>query len=330
MYRVLGKTGLRVSSAGVGLWQAGSQLWGTRGEQLREVKKAILHALELGINLFDTAELYGGGASERLLGEALHEAGGDAVVTTKVAGFHTTVDSILKAAEASRRRLGRAPDILLHHWPPPFYVDVCRVVRGLEEAVERSLAGYIGVSNYPQLLLARAMECTRRYEIAVNQVHYSLGYRVVENRLKPFMDKHGVALQAWSPLDKGALAGKTRADNLARRLDPVFRAVAHDEELQRVLGEAAERLGASKAVVAVAWLTAKGAFPLVGVRRRSHAEAVAEAAQLELPSSIVEALDRASGHYRTRWGTCYNELGWSRIVPGPLQALLFRYLLRGI
>ncbi|HID40974.1 MAG TPA: aldo/keto reductase [Pyrodictium sp.] len=106
LYRVLGKTGLRVSSAGVGLWQAGSQLWGTRGEQLREVREAILHALELGVNLFDTAELYGGGASERLLGEALHEAGGDAVVTTKVAGFHTTVDSILKAAEASRRRLG--------------------------------------------------------------------------------------------------------------------------------------------------------------------------------------------------------------------------------
>lgn len=329
MYRALGRTGLRVSRVGVGLWQAGSWLWGARG-QLRGVREAVLRALELGINLFDTAELYGGGASERLLGEVLREAGEDAVVATKVAGFRTTVDSIVKAAEASRRRLGRAPDLLLHHWPPPFYVDVCRVVRGLEEAVERGLAGYIGVSNYPQPLLARAMECTRRFEIAVNQVHYSLGYRVVENRLKPFMDRHGVALQAWSPLDKGALAGKTRADNMARRLDPVFRAVARDGELQRVLGEAAERLGASKAVVAAAWLVAKGAFPLVGVRKRSHAEAVAEAARLELPSSIVEELGRASERYRTRWGTCYSELRWSRAVPGPLQALLFRYLLRGV
>lgn len=74
-----------------------------------------------------------------------------------------------------------------------------------------------------------------------------------------------MALQAWSPLDKGALAGRTRADNPARRMDPVFKTVAGDRVLQETLARVAERLGTSRAVVALAWLVAKGAFPWWGL-----------------------------------------------------------------
>ena len=330
--RRLGRRGPSVPRVGLGLWQLGGRLWGPAG--LEEALEVASAALELGVALFDTAELYGMGRSERLLGEALRRLGGleEAFIVTKVAGFRTSWGSVRKSLEASRRRLGRTPDLVLYHWPPPVPHTACRAARLLERAAEEGLTAYIGVSNFNAPELAEAAYCTKKYELVVDQVHYSLAHRVPENVLAPTAASYGAALMAWGPLAKGALAGKRKADNPARALDPVFREAARDERLQQTLASIASKYEASAAEVALAWLIARGALPIPGARRRRHVESAARAAKLAdtITASDLEALDRASERYRVRWGICYRELHWNRLIPGPLQALLYQYLLRGV
>ena len=196
--------------------------------------------------------------------------------------------------------------------------------------MEEGLAAYIGVSNFNARELEEAVYCLRRHEIVVDQIHYNLAHRVPENRLIPVARRLGVEIMAWGPLAKGALAGKTKANNAARMLDPVFWEASRDQRLLETLRRAAARLGTSMAAVALAWLHGKGAIPVVGVRRQSHVEEAALAARLKLPSDIMEELDTASKRYITRWGTCYRELHWNRYIPPPLQYLVYNLILRGI
>ncbi len=315
--------GVRVSVVGLGFWQAASRLWGTGRGSLESVRAVVEKALALGINFFDTAEIYGMGRSEELLGEAIRSLNAveEAVVATKVAGYRTTRDSIVRAAEASRRRLGFTPYLLQYHWPPPVYVPLCRVIRGLEDAVDRGYANAIGVSNFPAGLLARALECTRRHEIVSNQVQYSLAYRKPENGLKEFMEERGVRLVAWSPLAKGALAGAP-AKVTARRSDPVYWRALRDERLQETLERIAGRHGVSKAVIALAWLVARNAIPIPGTTRPERVEEYAKAATMVLSESEVAELDSVSEKYRGR--DDYDSLQTMRLIPAPLQALAIK------
>ncbi|BEP17397.1 aldo/keto reductase [Pyrofollis japonicus] len=319
---------LRVSGIGIGFWQAGGRLWGRYG--LREAVEVIGAALEHGIVLFDTAEIYGNGRSEKLLGEALRKLRslGEAVIVTKVAGFRVTWNGFRKAVEGSVRRLGRRPDIVLYHWPPPWPFTVCRVVKLLEKLVEHGLTSYIGVSNFNAADLEEAAHCAKRHEILVDQVHYSLAHRVPEKRLIPLAQRLGVRIMAWGPLAKGALAGKTKPDNAARMLDPVFLRAARDKRLQEALETIERKHGVSKAVIALAWLIAKKAIPVVGARRRKHVEDAARAATLKLREEDVRVLDKASSRYLGR--ADYSELRFNRAIPPPLQWFTYKLLLRGI
>jgi len=194
---------------GLGFWQLGSKLWANREPEMGRLLSGLEKALETGVNLLDTAEVYGAGASEKMLGEALRRLGAreEFVVVSKVAGFRSGEDDIVRGAEGVRRRLGFPPDVLLHHWPPPAYSSVCSVVRGLERAVSIGLASSYGLSNYWEELVERVFECSRRIEPLVDQIQYSLAYRAPENRLMPMLAERGMGVMAWSPLAKGALAG---------------------------------------------------------------------------------------------------------------------------
>jgi aryl-alcohol dehydrogenase-like predicted oxidoreductase len=197
-------------------------------------------------------------------------------------------------------------------------------VRGLEEAVLRGLAHYYGLSNYPAPLVEGALECSRRVEPVSDQVQYSLAYRSPENRLKPLLEARGMALIAWSPLAKGALAGQREPRDPAQRGDPVFREASRDQALQEALEAVAGRLEVSKATVALAWLVAKDAIPIPGTRKPGRVKEIAMAAGLELPGWAMEELDKASARYKTRWGTCYNSLQWIRLIPCGIQYLSIR------
>lgn len=321
-YTRLGRRGPKISVIGLGLWQAGSRLWAGRNHSiLEEIKRGVRLALQHGINFFDTAEIYGAGLSERLLGEAVREIEGDTIIATKVAGHRWTWWDIRRAVKKSIQRLGRTPDLVQHHWPPPIYVPLCRLARSLEKLIDEGLTHYIGLSNYPSRLLEEILGCMHRHEPVSNQVQYSLAYRSPENRLKPLMDKVGMTLIAWSPLAKGALAGLREPKTLAQKLDPVFKAAARDARLQEALARIAEKYNASKAEVALAWLVAKGAVPIPGFRRATRIPSYVRAAELELKEDDVRALDEASREYLTRWGIEYRSLQFYRLIPGIFQRI---------
>ncbi len=309
--------GMKTPSLGLGFWQIGGAAWGTRGEQALNAAVQVLEvAAEHGIQLVDTAEVYGSGESEESLGRALRRVRGDFIIASKVAGYRWRRDDIVKAVERSRRRIGRL-DLIQHHWPPPVYASLCNVVRGLEDAVEKGLAGMYGLSNYPARILEKVYECTRRIEPVSNQVQYSLAFRQPESLLLPFMRRNNMTLIAWSPLAKGALAGLRKPRSRAQRMDPVFRRAARDARLQEALARVAEKHGASKAVVALAWVMSRGGIPIPGARSRERVREYAMALRLELDEGDVRILDEASAGYLQPGD--YKPLQAMRLIPGFLQ-----------
>lgn len=322
-YTTLGKSGLRVSFVGLGFWQAGSRLWSYRNGGLRErVSEALGVALSHGVNLLDTAEVYGGGLSEEVLGGAVRALSREGfVVASKVAGYRVTGGSIIKGVEGINRRLGFTVDLIQLHWPPPYPWPLCWSIRGLEEAVSRGLAGYYGLSNFPRGLLEEALQCSKRVEPVSNQVQYSLAFRAPEVDLVPFMRERGLTLIAWSPLAKGALAGLREASTVAQRGDRVFRVASGDEVLQKALEEVASRNRVSKAQVALAWLISSGAIPIPGFRNPARVEEYARAADVELSEDDMRVLDEASSKYLYLWGRGYGELRAMRFIPAVVQRL---------
>lgn len=322
-YTVLGKGGPRVSVVGLGFWQAGSRLWGSRDGGLRvRVREALEKASSHGINFLDTAEVYGGGLSEEVLGEAVRALGREGfVVASKVAGYRVTGGSIIRGVEGVNRRLGFTVDVIQLHWPPPYPWPLCWPIRGVEDAVLKGLAGYYGLSNFPRDLLGKALHCSRRIEPVSNQVQYSLAFRSPEVDLVPFMREAGLTLIAWSPLAKGALAGLREASTQVQRGDRVFREASRDEVLQGTLEKIATKHGASKAQIALAWLVSKGAIPIPGFRNQARVEEYARVAYIELSEDDVGALDEASRRYVHLWGRGYGELRAMRFIPAILQRL---------
>jgi len=293
----LGRDGPELSPIGIGAWQAGFRSWGG-GYTREDVVDAYRYAFENGVNFIDTAEVYGMGLSEEIVGEAIR--GYDVVVATKVAGFRTSPRDVEKAALRSRSRLGvDVIDLYQVHWPPAGIgmAPICRVLRTLEGLVDRGVIRYIGVSNFDRPLLERAMECMSRHEIISNQIQYSMVYRRVENGFKDYMEERGVLLIAYSPLGKGVLAGKTSVDNMARRLDPVFREASKDANLQDILARLSSKYGVSKAAIALRWLVEKGTLPIPGVKRRSHVDSILEAMEMRLSPNDMALLDRATQRY---------------------------------
>ncbi len=315
--------GLKISRIGLGAWQAGFRSWGS-GYTREDVISAYRYAFEYGVNFIDTAEIYGNGVSEEVVGEAIK--GYDVVVATKVAGFHTSEHRIFKSAEMSRRRLGvDVIDLYQLHWPPSIYTSLCRVMKSLEKLVDKGIVRYIGVSNFDDELLERALECMSKYEIVSNQLQYSLVYRVIERKVLDFMKRNNIVLIAYSPLGKGVLAGKRVVDNRARRFDYVFQKAAKDEKLLRSLKDLSEKYGVSMASIALRWIVEKGGVPIPGVKKRSHVDAILDALDINLNKEDIELLDKASMKYVDMPFSAVV----SRLVPGFLVKLVTSFM-RGV
>ncbi len=328
-YKNLGKNGPKVSLVGLGFWQAGGRQW--RYSSPNWVKEVVETAHTLGINLLDTAEIYGNGRSEELLGRALDELGlrEEFIVASKIAGYRVIEWDIMKGIDGITRRLGSKPDIVQAHWPPPIIVDVCRIVRSLEKAVLTGKTGYYGLSNYPGNLLSKALECSKRIEPVSNQIQYHLGYRSGENDVFPVAERSGIGILAWSPLAKGALAGLREAKDPAQKRDPVFKAVARDDRLQKTLETIARRHETSIASVSLAWIIAKGAIPIPGTRKPMRVKEYALAVDVELSSEDINLLDEVTRVYVSRWGDSYRALQYMRYIPCLFQRLAIK-VMRGV
>ena len=252
--------GVRISAIGLGTWQFGSMEWGYGSRYASEDAKAIVHrALELGVNLIDTAEIYGQGRSERIVGEAIRDRRERVFLATKLfpIGLPLQVES---RARASARRLGVDHlDLYQQHWPSPLFPPGATMPR-MKRLVESGLVGHVGVSNFS---LKRWQDAERALggPVLSNQVLFSLVHREPDRDLVPWAQKEGRIVIAYSPLGQGLLSGKYQEapPRNFRRFRTNFRAAgrARVGPLVEALREIASKHGATPSQVALAWLIRK-------------------------------------------------------------------------
>lgn len=301
--RSIEAAGLRVSRIGLGTWQFGSREWGYGAAYANEVAPRLVgRAIELGISLVDTAEVYGLGASERIVGSALAALGGAAdgvVVATKFMPVAPLASIVARQAAGSRRRLGAAAlDLYYAHWPNPF-VSARRVMQSVRPLVDAGLVRRVGVSNYS---LARWREAERSLgsPIVANQVPFSLVDPGAARELVPWAAAHDRLVVAYSPLGQGLLAGRTAPPGRdLRAMSPRFRsgALARMAPLVGAVREVARSHGATPAQVALAWvLHHPNTVAIPGARTIDQLEENAAAADLVLADDEVARLsDLARG-----------------------------------
>ena len=303
-YLSLGTTP-EISRIGLGTWQFGSREWGYGSSYAGQEARAIVRrALELGVTLFDTAEIYGFGRSERILGEALGDQRDQAFVATKILPVLPVPPVVEQRAVASANRLGvHHLDLYQVHQPNPVVKDG-PVMRGMRALQRVGLVREVGVSNYG-LDRWRAAERALGTRVLTNQVRYSLVDRAPEDDLLPFAESTGHVIIAYSPLAQGLLSGRydrdNRPANRLRAANPLFL----PENLERasglitVLREVADAHDATPAQVALAWVIR---HPMVvaipGASSLSQLESNVAAASIELADGEIQALNVASRQFR--------------------------------
>src|SRR6202050_640846 len=220
------ENGTKISRIGLGTWQFGSREWGYGASYAdREAGTIVRRALELGITLFDTAEIYGFGRSERILGEALGEDRDSVFIATKLFPLLPIAPVVEQRAVASANRLGvRRLDLYQVHQPNPVVRDGT-IMRGMRALQRVGLVGEVGVSNY-SLGRWRAAEDALGAPVLSNQVRYSLVDRSPARELLPFAASTGHLVIASRPLAQGLLSGKYARDRRpaqrVRAANPLF------------------------------------------------------------------------------------------------------------
>ena len=288
--------GARVSVIGLGTWQFGAAEWGYGREYDDQVAGEIVRrALDLGVNLVDTAEIYGLGRSERIVGEAIRGRRNDVFLATKL--FPVGLPFMTSArARGSARRLGvDVLDLYQQHWPSPLFPPGATMPR-LRSLVAEGLVHHVGVSNHS---LAGWQRCERALggPVLSNQVRFSLVARRPERELVPWAQREGRIVIAYSPLGQGLLSGRYQAAPPAnfRRFRGEFSsgARARREPLVSALRAVGSRLGATPAQVALAWIVRKpNVVAIPGASSVRQLEENVAAADLTLSDDDVAELDR--------------------------------------
>lgn len=301
----LGATGVQISRLGVGAWAWGdTAFWqyGKGGYSDADIAAAFQASLAHGVDFFDTAEVYGRGRSEQLVGQNARQAGWPVVIASKFFPFPWRLrkKQLLKALRGSLARLGmESIDLYQIHWPfPPVAIDTW--MNGLADAVEAGLVRAVGVSNYnvAQTQRAHTALARRGIPLASNQVHYSLWQRKPETSgLLEVCRQLDVTLIAYSPLAQGLLTGKYTPDNpppglRGQRYRRDLRTVQPLVGLLREIGAACG--GKTPAQVALNWAICKGTVPIPGAKNARQAMDNAGALGWRLSPGEVDALDRAS------------------------------------
>lgn len=293
----------QTSRLGLGTWAWGdSVVWGYNKSADAAILDAYQHSLNAGVTLIDTAELYGFGRSETLIGQFMRQTGTNPLIATKFMPlpWRWRKADLLGALRRSLRRLG-LPQVDLYqiHWPnPPRSVEFW--AEALADAVEAGLTRTVGVSNYDvaQMRSAHAVLAKRGLSLASNQVEYSLIERAPErNGLLAACRELGVTLIAYSPLGMGLLTGKFTPQNppkgiRGRWFDATY--LSRLDPLTAKLREFGVEHGKTPAQVALNWTICKGTLPIPGAKNVRQAEENAGALGWRLNPEQVEALDALS------------------------------------
>lgn len=294
-------TAKQISKIGLGTWQFGSEEWGY-GEAYSEhgAYAIVRRAAELGVTLFDTAEIYGAGRSERILGRALGEDRESVFIADKIFPLAPGIPPVRQRARASANRLGVSHlDLYQVHYPNPIVSDRM-IMRSMRSLRKTGLVGEVGVSNY-SVARWQAAEKVLRGRILSNQVEYSLLHRSPEHDLLPFAGSHGRMIIAFSPLAQGLLSGRyhetSRPQDRLRSTSSRFSAesIERTKPLIAVLREVADAHSATPAQIALAWVIRHPAVAAIpGASSVEQLESNVAAAELELPEDEYRALQSAS------------------------------------
>jgi aryl-alcohol dehydrogenase-like predicted oxidoreductase len=305
-YRTFGRSGLRVSELFLGTMTFGED-WGW-GASVEECRKLFTAYAEAGGNVIDTANRYTEGSSERIVGELLGADRDRFVVSTKYTLTNDESDpnasgnhrkSLVRSLEQSltRLRTDRIDLLWVHIWDPATPIE--EMMRALDDAVRAGKILYVGISDAPAWVAARANALAEWRDwspfIGV-QAPYNLVKRDAERELLPMAHHLGLSLAGWGPLASGLLSGKfTRATPT----EPTRVNSAHisDRELRiaREVDAVADELGASSSQVALAWaMTRPGLHPIIGARRVDQLADNLAAVDLRLPEEAVRRLDEVS------------------------------------
>ncbi len=290
----------RVSKIGLGTWQFGSREWGYGDDYATGAARDIVaRARALGVTLFDTAEIYGFGRSERILGEALGAERAEVAVASKVFPVAPFPAVVKQRARASARRLqlDRIPLYQVHQ-PNPVVPDSV-IMPGMRELLDTGVIGAAGVSNYSLARWRRADAALGRPVIS-NQVHFSLAHPGALDDLVPFAEREDRLVIAYSPLAQGLLGGKYGVDNRpggVRAMNTLFATenLRRVEPLLQTLRDVAKDVGARPAQVALAWLIAlPRTVAIPGASTVEQLEFNVEAAEIELSEQARDALTAAA------------------------------------
>ena len=290
----------QVSRVGLGTWQFGSREWGYgEGYATGAAVDIVARARELGVTLFDTAEVYGFGKSERILAEALGTDRDQVVVASKVFPVAPFPAVVRHRAHASARRLqlGRIPLYQVHQ-PNPVVPDSV-IMPGMRSLLQAGRIGAVGVSNYSMSRWLQADEALGQ-PVVSNQVQFSLAHPGPLEDLVPFAERENRMVMAYSPLAQGLLAGKYTVDNRpggVRAANPLF----GTENLRRVaplldtLRQVAAAHDVKPAQVALAWLLSLPQVVVIpGASSVEQLEFNVAAADLDLNAPSLAALTEAA------------------------------------
>ncbi len=315
-YRRLGRSDLKVSAVSMGCWAiAGGSTWGPQDES--EALGAIQGALDAGINFFDTAEGYGSGYSEELLGRALAGRRDEGVIATKVSRAHLEPETVKESCEASLRRLKTdVIDLYIVHWPSR-EVPMEETWRTMEDLQKEGKVRVLGVSNFARGDLTELLEVGRP---EANQLPYSLLWRAIEHEVVPVCVANDISITCYSPLAQGLLTGKFKTPDdvpVGRARTRLFSSdrpeARHGESgaeaetfaaidrIRAVAGELGEPMGR----VALAWLLAQPGVGSViaGARSAAQARENAAAGDLTLSADVVKELSQATETLKEHFGT---------------------------
>jgi len=257
----------KVSAVGQGTWK-------TEQDDRKSAIAAIHKGLDLGMTHVDTAEMYGSGTVEELVGEAIAGRREQVFLVSKVLPQHASYEGTLKACEKSLKRLGTDRlDSYLLHWPGSH--PLAETIRAFEELVRTGKIVSWGVSNFDVRDLEEALAIAGANKIACNQVLYHLEERGIEHAVLPWCERHGVAIVAYSPFGAGAFPSERSARG-------------------QVLGEIARAYSATRHQVALAFLLrVPSVLAIPKAARVAHAIENAAAADLSLTSDELRRIDEA-------------------------------------
>ena len=295
---------LHAIEMGLGAWQWGDRIVWQYGHEYgdAEIRQAFQASLEEGIRFVDTAEIYGNGRSERLLGQFLKETDQPVLVATKFLPFPWRFGkgSLPRALKGSLARLSlESVDLYQIHGPTPL-MSVDTMMEGLVECVKSGTARTVGISNFSQSRMLAAYSGLARHGVplASNQVHYSLLNRTVEKdgtlaRCKEL----GIRLISYSPLEMGLLTGKYSASSppagsRARMYAGLIQRIAPLLKLMTEIGQ--DHGGKSNTQVALNWVICKGALPIPGAKNAEQAQENAGSLGWRLTDEEVDKLGRIS------------------------------------